>query len=347
MCAWGSRFFPPSSTSYPLAPPTLPSFLTPISHPSFAQAQHITALFPLSVAETVIILSPLLLVLLLLLAHRASKDKARASRMLSLLLCVPLLLYSLFIFTFATGYYTPRLADRLGLEEREPTAENLYAVSLYLAEQATAYAAVAGVTVYDTGSRMPFDYKGMNERLLAAYETVEGTHGYLKTFAVATKPVALSEPMAYTYITGVYSFMTGEMNVCTAYPDYSTLFTAAHEMAHARGIAREDEANFTAFLVCEASSDPYVRYAGYLNLLQYVMNALYDTDTALYKELWMTLSDTLKEELRAYNRALDKYSGSIASDIAGSFNDAYLDTMGTEGSVSYGYVVRLAVRYVG
>ena len=151
--------------------------------------------------------------------------------------------------------------------------------------------------------------------------------------------------MAYTHISGIYTFMTGEMNVCTAFPDFATLFTAAHEMAHARGIAREDEANFVAFLVCEASSDPYVRYAGYMNLLQYVLNAFYDTDKALYREAWSTYSDTVVSELGAYNKVLRKYSGSVVSDIAGSINNAYLEGMGTGGSVSYSLVVRLAVQY--
>ena len=151
--------------------------------------------------------------------------------------------------------------------------------------------------------------------------------------------------MAYTHITGVYTFMTGEMNVCTAFPDFSTVFTAAHEMAHARGIARENEANFVAFLVCEASDDPYVRYAGYMNLLQYVMNALYKTDRALYKTAFMTCSNTVVAELRSYNAAVEQYSDSFASEIAGSINNAYLESMGTEGSVSYDLVVRLAVRY--
>ena len=116
-------------------------------------------------------------------------------------------------------------------------------------------------------------------------------------------------------------------------------------MAHARGIAREDEANFVAFLVLEASDDPDLRYAAYRNLLQYVLNDFYDADPVAYKSAWNAYSDTVVNELRAYNRAVRQYSGSIASDIAGSINNAYLEGMGTGGSVSYNLVVRLAVRY--
>lgn len=326
--------------------PALADFFVAHISPVFRKSLgYLSALFPFSLAEAFVITSPALLALLIFFAHRAAKKTFSASRMLSGLLAVPFLLYTLFVLSFGVGYYATPLADRLSLTAREPNAENLSALTVMLAERADACALEIGITVKEGGSEMPFSYADMNQKLIAAYDTVEEKHGILSNFKVGTKPIALSDPMAYTHITGVYTFMTGEMNVCTAYPDFSTVFTAAHEMAHARGTSREDEANFIAFLVCEASDDPYVRYAGYMNLLQYVMNALYETDRTLYKTAYMTCSDTVLSELRAYNTAVKKYSGSFASEIAGSINNAYLESMGTGGSISYDLVVRLAVRY--
>lgn len=306
---------------------------------------YLSALSPVSLVEAAIITSPMWIALLFLCIRRAIKDPQKTARLLSLVLSVPFLLYTLFVFSFGTGYYTTPLADRLALEEEAPDKENLSFLTLYLAQKAEECAKEAGTFVGSDGSKMPYSYAEMNTKLIRAYEAVDHTHGILHTFPVATKPIALSHPMAFTHITGVYTFMTGEMNVCTALPDFSTAFTAAHEMAHARGIAREDEANFVAFLVLEASDDPYLRYAGYMNLLQYVSNALYDTDPAAYRTVFMTYSDTVVAELRAYNAVLNEYSGSVASEIAGSINNAYLESMGTEGTVSYDLVVRLAVRY--
>ena len=318
------------------------AWISPIFRTSLA---YISALFPFSLMEGVVITAPAIVALLVFFARRMAKDSQKTVKMLAALLSVPLLLYSLFVFSFGAGYYTTPLGERLAFKETAPSAENLTALSLYLAECAEACAQESAVTVLEEGSEMPFSYAEMNTLLIKAYDKVEEKYGVLKNFAVGTKPVALSHPMAYTHITGVYTIMTGEMNVCTAYPDYSTVFTAAHEMAHARGVAREDEANFIAFLVLEASEHPYLRYAGYMNLLQYVSNALYETDPSAYKSVWQTYSDTVIAEIRAYNTVLKQYSGSFASEIAGSVNDAYLQGMGTEGSVSYDLVVRLAVRY--
>lgn len=304
---------------------------------------YISALSPVSLAEMILLLLPLWIILLFLLARRLLGDVKKTSRMLSLLLCVPLLLYSLFVFSFATGYYTTPLAERLGYEDTQPNKENLYAISLMLAEGADACAREADVTVTKTGSVMPFTFAEMNQKLIAAYDVVCEKYDFISHFAVGVKPVVMSHPMAYTHITGVYSFMTGEMNVCTAFSDYSIIYTAAHEMAHARGIAREDEANFVAFLVLSASEDPYFRYAGNVMLLQYVSNALYDTDSAKYKEAWSRYPTTVVNEIRAYNAIVREYSGTMASEVAGSINNAYLEGMGTGGSISYDLVVRLAV----
>lgn len=327
--------------------PALADFITATLSPVFrVSLGFASALFPFSIVEGLIITSPAVIALLVFFARRAAREPKKTAHMLSALLSVPLLLYSLFVFSFGAGYYTTPLGDRLALEEKAPNAENLTALTALLAARAETCAEEAAISVGPSGSHMPFSYAEMNTRLIRAYDAVEEKHGILKNFSVGTKPIALSHPMAHTHITGVYTFMTGEMNVCTAFPDFSTVFTAAHEMAHARGIAREDEANFVAFLALELSDDPYLRYAGYMNLLQYVSNALYETDPQAYRAVWQTYSDTVVSELRAYNAAFKQYSGSFASDIAGSINNAYLEGMGTEGSVSYDLVVHLAVRYL-
>ena len=159
------------------------------------------------------------------------------------------------------------------------------------------------------------------------------------------KPVLVSEVMSYMHITGVYSFFTGEANLNVNFPAYTLPHTAAHEMAHQRGIAREDEANFMAFLVCIRSDDPYIRYSGYLNAYEYVASALYRADKDLYYQAVTRLGESVKAELVAYSEFYDQYRDSTVSQVSGAVNDSYLQSQGTPGTISYGMVVDLTVAY--
>ena len=80
-------------------------------------------------------------------------------------------------------------------------------------------------------------------------------------------------------------------------------------------------------------------------LLQYVSNALYDTSRTKHKDAWSQFSDTVVNEICGYNDVLLSFSETVVSDVAGSINNAYLESMGTGGSISYNLVVKLAVGY--
>ena len=192
---------------------------------------------------------------------------------------------------------------------------------------------------------MPYGLREMNKKLLSAYESLHEKHDFIPVLTSYVKPIMLSEPMTYTHITGVYTFFTGEANLNTNSTDYTLPFTAAHELAHQRGVAREDEANFTAFLVCAESDDPYIRYCGYMNLCEYVLNALYSADKELWETAYKKLDSRAIYEMIAYSEFFDKYRESVAADISGAINDAYLQVNNTEGTASYGLVVDLAVAY--
>jgi hypothetical protein len=141
--------------------------------------------------------------------------------------------------------------------------------------------------------------------------------------------------------------MTGEANINTNYPDFLMPFTVAHEMAHQRGIAREDEANFVAFLVCAYSDDQYIRYSGYVNMLNYINSALGKSDSGKGKELFQKYTHAdIQKEFIAYSSFFDRYRESTASKVTGTVNNAYLQSQGQkQGTKSYGLVVDLAVAY--
>ena len=290
---------------------------------------------------------PLIVLAIVVYANRHYVDTWRdVAIFCTALLSLLALVFSLFTFAFAPAYYGKTLDKKLGIERREVSAEELYDTAMILVENINEE---SEKVVFRTRSFsvMPYTLSEMNDHLLDSYDTACDKYGFIQRLNSRIKPVMLSEAMSYTHITGVYTFFTGEANLNVDFPDYTLPFTAAHELAHQRGIAREDEANFVAYLVCIESSEAYIRYSGYLNLFEYVASALARADVNLYKEAIANLSQTARYEMVAYSNFFDKYRDSVASEISGVVNDTYLTIQGTPGTASYGMVVDLAVAYYG
>lgn len=308
---------------------------------------HLTSWIPFSLAELLLYLAPVLVVLIAVCAYRHHCDSWRECLIfLVCILSVASIFFSLFVFSFGTGYRATPLAEKMGIQTADVAVEELADTAQYLVEKVN-YAA-NGVSFEEDGfSLMPYSLSQMNEKLLAAYDTVSEEYSFIQTFNSRIKPVLASKAMSYTHITGVYSYFTGEANLNTYFPDYTLPYTAAHELAHQRGIAREEEANFVAFLVCAASDDAYIQYSAYRNLFEYVASALYYADAEAYFSLLSTLDARVINELRAYNAFFEPFRDSTASKISDTVNDGYLKFHGSrEGTASYGLVVDLAVAYL-
>lgn len=308
-----------------------------------AALSYATFLLPISLAEIMLILLIPGVVLLMIYAfRRCCASWKRVFLFSARLIAVASLLFSLFVWTLGTGYRTTPIEDRLELADKETTASGVRSTAeLLIAE----ISELRGEIEYaeDGFSVMPYNYEEMSKKLMEAYGKVCDKYDFISRFSSRLKPVMLSELMTYTHISGVYSYFTGEANINITFPDYSLPYTAAHELAHQRGIAREDEANFVAFLVCEASDDPYIRYSGYVGLLEYMLGAYREEPD--YRELYETLPAELRGEFRAYSDFWGKYADNIVGDISGAINDSYLQIQGTPGSISYSLVVDLAVKY--
>ena len=305
----------------------------------------LTSPFPFSFGEACIWLLPLILVLTLMHAVSKRCDTWKSAlTYLGVLFSVIALIFSIFTLNFAAGYRGTGLDQKLGLTQAPVDTDALYETAETLRKQVNSEAS-AIMYAEDGFSVMPYSIEEMNQKLNVTYTEFCETHDFISHVDSRIKPVMASEVMSYMHITGVYSFFTGEANVNVNFPDYTLPFTAAHEMAHQRGIAREDEANFVAFLICASSDDPYIRYSGYLNLYEYVISALAKADYNRFVSVQTNLSYLTQNEMSAYNRFFDTYADSKSSVVSETVNNSFLQSQGTPGTVSYGMVVDLAVAY--
>lgn len=306
----------------------------------------LSGVLPFSLAETLIFMLPVMIVLLFVASNALAAHKRRWWRFFFSLLALISFLYSLFVFSFVPSYNCTKLEDRLGLDRRDVSAQQLYDTALVLTDDVNSL--VDDITfTYKDASIMPYDIDELSDKICEAYDCFTPTHSFIQSMHTRIKPLAISPLMTYTHIAGVYAFYTGESNLNTNFPDYTIPYTTAHELAHQRGIAREDEANFVAYLVCMESDDPYIRYSASVSVLEYVYSALAQADTDLYNRAVGQLDLHVIYEMQSYSRFFSKYAENTAATVSGAVNDTFLKLSGqSAGSKSYGLVVDLAVAYL-
>ncbi len=318
-----------------------------LSFPIRAALSWITVIFPFSVAEIALFSSPLILFALIFLAIKYGKHGKKASiKYLTVIISVFCLVFVLYVWTYSSGFHTTKIEDKMNLDRGDLTVEELYEASEIIVNELNSL--VEHVEFDEKGSSaMPYSYSEMSKKICNAYESFVGKYPILRTYYSKIKPIILSEPMTYTHISGIYTFMSGEANVNVNYPDFVVASTSAHEMAHQRGFAREDECNFISFAVLLESDDPFLKYSAYLDVYANIVNALYTESPELYFEVASRLDKRVTADRQSYSRFFEKYADSKASEVADSMNDSYLQANGqTQGTKTYGMIVEIVTAYL-
>lgn len=166
----------------------------------------------------------------------------------------------------------------------------------------------------------------------------EGRYGPAKSFGV-------THVLDFLGVVGVYLPFTGEAHVSSAQPALSLPAVVAHEQAHQRGIARENEASFVGAIVAIHSDDPLLRYSGWARILRALQRDLVRLDRDAWREISESLEPGVLRDWRHYVRWL-RDSRSAAAPLVEATNDAYLRAHAVPGGIrSYNRVATLLLRW--
>ena len=253
-----------------------------------------------------------------------------------------LTVYVLFCLMWGVNYWTDSFQDRSGITAQPVAAEDLKNVTAYFAERLS-----------ETADTVPRDENGVyavpKEQILSESRSVYGGVTELFPFLefpdTGVKAVRCSRIMSVMGFTGVYFACVGESNVNVDSPACLLPSTIAHELAHQRGVAWEQECNFLGVLASVTSGMPDYIYSGWLLGYLYLSNAWYSADPQAASENYRTLCDAARTDLADNNAYWAKWEGPVkeaGSTVYTGFLRGYDQTLGMK---SYGACVDLLVEY--
>lgn len=140
-------------------------------------------------------------------------------------------------------------------------------------------------------------------------------------------------------IAGIYLPYTGQGNFDAGLHPLTHPYTLAHEMAHGYGFTDEGVCNFLAYLTCMRSSDPVIRYSGYLSHTMDVLVAYRRFLGNSYGEFRSQIDPGVISDINAINAANARFADWLPSN---QINNYFLKSQGVkEGILSYRRVVML------
>lgn len=310
--------------------------------------QSVFGVFPFSFAElllyALLCIVPATLLFRLIRACLGRLPWVHVLRLVVTYCTIAVIAFNAFYWFWGFNHARPTLASLLALEVKARPVEELSTLCDTLLTNANALR--QEVAQDENGVfMMQGDIEENFQRVPEAYQRLKQTQPLFDRYLVPPKMVRAGEGLSILGISGIYIPFTAEANVNCHQPDLLILLGAAHESAHALGIAREDEANFAGYLACMASDDKSMQYSGVMHALIHASNALYKAEPDAYRALYARYCDGILRDLEHYSAYWQAYEGPV-QEAADRANDKYLKFNNqTSGIQSYGEMVNLLLAW--
>lgn len=252
--------------------------------------------------------------------------------------------YGGFCAFWGVHYYGTGFSQKSGLESTPVSVEALAATTRWFAQGAAR--AAAGVERGADGC-----FVGDEAAILAyagrSYAALVEEWPFLDGPARKPKPAVYSWFMSAAGFTGYLFPYLGESTLNVHCPRVYLPVTVAHELAHQRGVAPEQEANFLGVAACISCDDPVYQYSGWLFGYSHLSSALYSADPAAWQEIWDGLDEGCRADVLQNNAYWAAFRSPVTTLMESGY-ETFLQGYGqTLGMASYGACVDLLVARYG
>jgi len=301
---------------------------------------------PFSVGEVLIVLGVLAalgyLVYTVVALLRRTGRGVRIYRFFMTCLTAFSVIYAGFCLLWGVYYYTSDFEAQSGIYGEPISTQQLTVVTEYFTDLLCEY---SDQVERDEAGAFSEDLVPVFAASPELYDAVAEKYPCLAGDPIAAKPFFFSRFMSYVNFTGFFFPFTGESNINVDCPPAQIPATIAHEIAHQRGIAQEDEANFAAVLSCLENGDPVFCYSACLMAYIYLGNALYRADQAAWAENYARLPDGVLADLAANNQYWKQFETPVRT-VSDTVYTGFLQSYGqSDGLQTYGKCVDLLVAY--
>jgi hypothetical protein len=282
-----------------------------------ATLRWISSFFPFALGDlmyVVLIIFFLVKIFLFLKKLKNKQLKRNDCLLIPLQLATVLVIFHLtFQLLWGLNYARPSISKELNISNDKYTVKQLVLLGNFFIQRLD--------TLYPkTNPKPTYTLAQLSLKAIANYRSMEMKNAFFAYPIPSVKAVTTGWMVSNMGIEGYYNPFSGEANVNMQLPGWVLPFVTCHEIAHQLGVAREDEANLTAYLVGINSKDIDFQYSVNYNMLRYILLEIRIKSPEDYLAMRNKISPGVLAQFKAENEFWQKYNGQMSNYMGVAFD---------------------------
>lgn len=252
-----------------------------------------------------------------------------------------LFVYVFFNLLWGLNYNRRGISHQLGMQIKQYSLADLDTLATVIQSRVNEYAGLVTEAQRDSFNKK----KTLFIESSLAYKNIAQQFSFLKYTPSSVKPSLFSYLGNYLGFQGYYNPFSGEAQVNTTIPRFMEPFVTAHEIAHQIGYAKENEANFVAFLACRSYASPVFKYSMYFDMYNYTIGEVSGRDTAFARAFQKKLHPQVIRDIKEYRAFYKRYKNPVEPVIMWFYGHYLKANNQPGGKRTYNEVVAWLIAY--